>query len=45
MNTVVGVSLSGVVFLTAESLEGVDPFFPKLYGTLTDINKAKEGYD
>lgn len=45
MGTAVGTSLSGVMLLTAESMEGVDPFFPAVYGSVTNASAAKETSD
>jgi len=41
----VGVSLSGVPLLNGLSLNNVDPLYPAVYGTVTDINSAKESVD
>lgn len=45
LDTLVGVSLSGASLLNAIDLDGVDPFFPAVYGSVTNISNEKEGYD
>jgi len=41
----VGVSLSGVPILNGLSLNNVDPLYPAIYGTVTNIESAKESFD
>ena len=43
MDTVVGVTINGIVMLNGNSLEQMDPFYPKAWGTNT--NAVAEAVD
>lgn len=45
MNTGWGIAKSGVMIFNGISGEGVDPFYPSIYGSVTDLNKAQEKVD
>lgn len=45
MNTGWGVAVTGVMIFNAISGDGVDPFFPAKYGSVTDPDNAVERVD
>lgn len=45
LDTCVGVALTGVLLLGAVSANSVDPIYPAVYGTVTDVDDAKESFD
>ena len=45
MNAVTGLSLDGVAYMNQMSIEGVDPFYPSVYGSVTDPSAVVEKVD
>jgi hypothetical protein len=44
-NTAWGVSVTGVLMFSSSSAEGVDPFYPAAYGSVTDPSTVTEKVD
>ena len=45
LDTHSAITMSGVSILGPVSLNDVDPFYPAIYGTVTNTENAKEGFD
>ena len=45
MKTAFGVATSGVLMFSALSAENVDPFYPAVYGSVTDPDAVAEKVD
>lgn len=44
-NTAWGIAVTGMLMFSAASAEGVDPFYPAVYGTVTDASSVVEVVD
>lgn len=45
MGPAIGVALDGVVLLNGDSKDGIDPFYPAVYGRVTNITGELDGVD